>query len=189
MNKFHSIFLLFSLLFLTSCTNKNSLGFSYKNDFNAKSVQNTKKRDIVVNNEVKFMFFVTYLNLVDNKYNNNNIDSFIVGFQNVDKKDFDLQKSDFTITSKSKEEIDERDGKKEKIKDEKFTKENNNIFIGEKPIKITKLDKESDLVKNISLKNNWAEYYLVEFNATKSSKIVLDIKSSTFETSPINFQK
>ena len=61
------LFLLFiSLFFFVSCGEKNN-AFRYfeKDDMEIKSVQYTKKADIVKDKEVDVIFVATYLNKVD----------------------------------------------------------------------------------------------------------------------------
>ena len=177
MNKFYSIFIVLFLIIFTACSSKESMKYFNKDKFHAKSIQYTKKVDINENSEVKYMFFLTYLNGVDESYKNNKIDSFIVGFHDIDKKDSDLLNSGFNIKSRVLETIKKINGKE--------ITEIESI----KPIKIIKLEKDSNLVENISLKNSWASYYLVKFNATKNSKITLDIKNSKYIIEPIIFKK
>ncbi|QDF29026.1 hypothetical protein [Halarcobacter anaerophilus] len=63
---------------------------------------------------------------------------------------------------------------------------------GKKPLSFINLKKESKLLKNISLKNNWAKYYLVDFTKDKddeSNKLNLDFSHSTWGKALISFPK
>ena len=81
------LFLLFISLFFVSCGEKNN-AFRYfeKDDMEIKSVQYTKKADIVKDKEVDVIFVATYLNKVDKEKFGLNEDSFLVSlyFSNKD---------------------------------------------------------------------------------------------------------
>ncbi len=69
-------------------------------------------------------------------------------------------------------------------------KENIKLLLNSKqPISFEKIEKDSSLIKNISLKNHWADYYLVKFKAENKVKKLnfkvinkkLGIKTIVFE--------
>ena len=128
MNKYTIFFLVFFITIFTGCGDKiSALNHFENNPKSALLIQYTKKRDIIYKNEQKAMFFGTYLNNTDKKYEKNKFYNFVIGLHIVNSDNHDLLENEYTVTL------------------------NNN-----KTENITKLDNNSDLVKNISLKNAWA---------------------------------
>lgn len=134
MNKFLISLGLSSTLFFSACSSYSITKYFDKDDFYLKSLQETKKSDILINNEVKAIFTATYLNKVDEKFNDNFL-NFIVSVYEVEKSD------SFNI------ELNER-----------------------KYVELIKITKDSELIKSIPLKNNWAIYYLVKFNKKEEER-------------------
>lgn len=134
MNKYYSLLPIFLIMVLSGCSSKTSMEYFTKNPESALSVQYTKKRDILHNNEVKAMIFATYLNKISTKYKNEKLNSFIVGIHYANVDNNDLIENRFLLTLNE-----------------------------EAPLSLVKLKEDSDFLKNISLKNKWASYYLVHF--------------------------
>lgn len=157
-----SFFILFLILFFTGCADKTSALNHFENDkLSAKAIQYTKKRDLLVNNEVEALIFLTYLNKVDKKYSDEKIETFIFGVQ---------------IANKDKEN---------------FFKDSYKLLLEDKEaLSIKGLDSNSELVKSIPLKNPWARYYLVKFNNKEEKReLVLNFIHTKYGTTTLSFQK
>jgi hypothetical protein len=72
------IFLL-SSIFFTACTSKNATNYFKHDTTYANSLQYTKSTTIKDKNEVKAIFIATYLNKIDEKFDDKQYDQFIVG--------------------------------------------------------------------------------------------------------------
>ena len=91
MNKFLISLGFTSTLFFTACSSYSITKYFDKDEFYLNSLQETKKSDILINNEVKAIFTATYLNKVDEKYDNEFV-NFIVSIYEVEKSnDFALE--------------------------------------------------------------------------------------------------
>lgn len=162
MQKYKLLSLLFLIPFFTSCSDKTTaLNHFEKNPQAAFSIQYTKKRDLLFDKKIVAMFFATYLNKTNEKYKSEDNNSFIVGVHLINEK---------LINSKNK----------------KFK-----VFLNDKKAKsITKIENDSNLLKSISLKDSWADYYLVSFDNNKESKkLNLKFISSDSQQVHINFEK
>lgn len=131
-------FLFISLLFI-SCTSKNS-AFRYfeKDDIQAKAIQNTKKIDIVKNNQTELIFWATYINNIDKKKYDLNKETFLVSVYFADSQTQDLFENSYDLSLNS-----------------------------QKSLSIKKIDNNDINYSNLMLKNNWGNYYLVEFEKQK----------------------
>ena len=86
MNKFLISLGLSSTLFFSACSSYSITKYFDKDEFYLKSLQETKKSDILINNEVKAIFTATYLNRVDKKFDDNSL-NFIVSIYEVEKSE------------------------------------------------------------------------------------------------------
>lgn len=137
MNHFLVVSCLFFTIIFSGCSSYSSTKYFGKDDFYLKALQETKKADIVVNNEVNSIFTATYLNRVDKKYDNE-FKNFII-----------------SLYSTTNNKIE------------------NPIFILNDEINyinIEKIEKDSELIKSIPLKNSWSNYYFVKFKVENSIK-------------------
>lgn len=127
------LILLISFIF-TGCSSYSITKYFDKDEFYNKAIQYTKKSDIKYEENIKVMINSTYLNSVNNKYNNEK-QNFIIGLYIVDdEKEQGLNHKEYTLLLNDKE-----------------------------PISIKKLKINDMLTQNIPLKNNWAQYYFVSF--------------------------
>lgn len=107
----------FSLFFI-SCSSKNS-GFKYfeTNTIKSQAVQNTKKSDIVVDNEVNVLFWATYLNKIE-KYEDLENEAFLVTLYFTKSDSQDINKNNYKLTLNEKDSLILIDvSKDEKYKD------------------------------------------------------------------------
>ena len=124
-------------LFITGCSSYSITKYFDKDEYYNNSLQYTRKADILDNNDVKAIINATYLNSVDNKFNND-YENFIIGVFIVD------------------------DTKEEGLKNPLYT-----LLLNEKtPISIKELKKE-DKLNGVPLRNHWAKYYFVSFDKEK----------------------
>ena len=149
MNKLLSIILFTYLLFITGCSSYSITKYFNKDEFFLNSLQYTKKADIVENNEVISIFTATYLNKVDDKYDDK-YENFIVSVYVANNKKAGTPNITLDKQSYSKEE------------------EENNISYKENYIKMEEIRKGSKIIESIPLKNPWAKYYLIKFEKNKN---------------------
>lgn len=157
-----SLFILFLTLFFTACANKTSALNHFENDkLSAKAIQYTKKRDLIKNNEVEALVFVTYLNKIDEKYKSDTVESFILGVQIANKDKENFFKDSYKLTLNEKESVS-----------------------------IKGLDANSSLVNSIPLKSAWARYYMVKFsNKEKLRTLNLEFVHTKYGNATLSFQK
>ncbi len=102
MNKFLISLGFISTLFFSACSSYSITKYFDKDEFYLKSLQETKKSDILINNEVKAIFTATYLNNVDEKYDDKFV-NFIVSIYEVEKSDsFDIELNEKKYTELTK---------------------------------------------------------------------------------------
>lgn len=154
-------FLLFISLFFVSCGEKNN-AFRYfeKDDMEIKSVQYTKKADIVKDKEVDVIFVATYLNKVDKEKFGLNEDSFLVSLYFSNKDSQDIFENGYSLTLN-----------------------NTAVIFSEK------IEKNDERFKSLMLKNSWGTTYFVKFNPQNSSSLSLSLKNDTSNKVQLNFEK
>lgn len=148
------------LILFTACTTKSALNHFEKDPNSANAIQYTKKADLIYKNEINSMIFVTYLNNINKEYKSSKVSSFIVGIHLVNKDEHDFIKNDYSISLNNK-----------------------------KPLNINSIDKKSELVSFIPLKNNWANYYLIQFEDDGSQNMNISLSNPIFGKTQVSFQK
>ncbi len=140
------IFLLLSIFFLSGCQTSQKIVNIDK--LHEQSLLYTQKGEIVSSFETKAIIFATYLNSVDEKFKNENNDTFLIGVyipkDYVEKSKRGLNNPLFTLTNGKNQEA----------------------------IEVKRLNKEDDLMKFIPIVNSWCEYFLTNFKADKKAKNV-----------------
>jgi hypothetical protein len=124
-----------SFLF-TGCVKPSAFKNNEYNEFYTKSLQYTKKNDIVVDGNVIAMLNATYLNETGENIGYKNHETFLIGV--------------FTANNDSKNISS----------DDKYKILLNDI----NPISMEKLEKNSYMYKKMPLYNPWAKYYIVKFD-------------------------
>lgn len=154
-------FLLFISLFFVSCGEKNN-AFRYfeKDDMEIKSVQYTKKADIVKDKEVDVIFVATYLNKVDKEKFGLNEDSFLVSLYFSNKDSQEISENGYSLTLN-----------------------NTAVIFSEK------IEKNDERFKSLMLKNSWGTTYFVKFNPQNSSNLSLSLKNDNSNKAQLNFEK
>ncbi len=145
------LLLAFTIFFFSSCASNSAYRYFDKTNMDTEILQNTKKADIIKNQEPKVIFLATYLNNVK-KYKKLENDTFIINifFTGINDSQ-DIQKNNYTLS-----------------------------LNGKKAINMVKLDKTNKEYKNFFLKNTWGKYYLVEFKTfKKNDKLTLKLSDNT----------
>ena len=155
------LFLIFISLFFVSCSSKNN-AFKYfeKDDIETKGIQYTKKTDILKDNEVKVIFWATYLNKIDKEISKSNEELFLVSVYFADKESQNIFENNYSF---SLNEVDS--------------------------ISMQKVEKDNENFKSLMLKNNWGNYYLVKFMAQDSYNLALKLKNENSSSAQLNFEK
>lgn len=156
-------YLFIFILILSGCGKTTTVLNHFGNDEKASyAVQYTKKADLIQDNQVKAMIFATYINKVDKKYDSEEINSFIIGFHKVNENEHNLLENNYNLTL------------------------NEN-----KAVSIKKINKENnEFIKYISLKNPWANYYLVQYKSVeKEDELILNLAHSLLGSTELKFQK
>lgn len=160
MKKYHLFLTTSILLLFTACNSTNALNH-FKNDpSSANAIQHTKKMDLIYNKEINSMVFLTYLNRINKAYSSEKLDSFVVGVHLVNKNEHDFIKNNYSISLNNK-----------------------------KPISVSQLDKNSELISSIPLRNSWANYYLVQFENDESLSMNILFSHAIFGQVQTSFQK
>jgi len=169
MNKFLSIILFTFLFLLSGCSSYSITKYFDKDDFYLNSLQYTKKADIVKEDEVVAIFTATYLNEVEEKYDDS-YENFIVSVYVANNKKSETP----NIT------IDKQSYTQEELEDEKNYEKNY--------IEIKEIKKESKLIESIPLKNPWAKYYLIKFDKNEDlENFLLRYRLNQDQKSEISF--
>ncbi len=158
-----NFYLFLLVLFISACSNKptNVLNHFEQDPQSANAIQYTKKGDIIYENEIKAMFFATYLNKINQKYETDKLNSFSIGVHLINKDNHDFEENEYTLTLNNKA-----------------------------PLSTIDIKTDSNLVKFIPLKNTWGKYYLVQFeNEPQIKKLTLNFSHPTFGSVRLNFQK
>ena len=161
MHKFLPLILI-SILF-TSCTSKNS-AFKYfdKDDIETKSIQFTKKVDILKDNEIETIMWATYLNKIDKNIYNYKREVFLVSlyFANVEYQSIKTNGYKFLLNGKEASLLE-------------------------------KVEKDNENFKSLMTKNSWGNYYLVKFDTQNdSSNLKLELSNEDFsKKATLNFEK
>jgi len=159
------LFFLIVMFSLNGCSSKIYSELINEDKLYEKSLLYTKKGEIVSSLETKAVVVATYLNPLDQEYDDKDKDYFIVALY----AEKDLCKSKAGLES---DDCDIR------LKD------------GTKPSKVEKLKKESSLLRYIPVHNGWFKYYLVEFPSKgESKKVSLVFESRRFGKTELVFSK
>lgn len=130
------------------------------------SLLHTKKGEIVTSFETKAIIFATYLNQVDEKFQNDSNDTFLIGV--YIPKDY---------AKKAKRGL------------------KNPLFLlrdgdGKKPLKVKRLERDDKLMQFMPIVNSWCEYFKVDFKTKqKARKIKLIYKNKNYGKVKLNFLK
>lgn len=192
MNNLLKLFLIALVTFFSACQSKTVLNHFENSEDAAHALQFTKKTDILVNNEPKVLFFATYLNKVNENYEKEGIDSFVLSVHMVNEEDKNLKNSDFSLFLQDRaDETEEEKAKRKELENSVTYKKVEKDIIVHKPLSIKLLDKNSKLFKDISLKNKWSNYYVVDFKAidTFERKLNLKLSHPKFGQVNLSFQK
>ncbi len=159
LNKFLLLNIFIVILF-TGCTPPSAIAFFKDDKLKASAIQYTKKADITYKGEVEAILNATYLNSVNEDFEDEN-QNFIVGVY---------------IT---------RDNRK----DENRFLNNKNFTIsmnGKKPIYLDELHVQHKMYGHLPLYNNWAKYYLVKFEAKEDEEnLEIELHSKKHKKSAI----
>lgn len=148
-----------SILFI-ACTPKNS-AFRYfdKGDIETTAVRNTKKADIVKNDEIDAIFMATYLNKFDPKLSPKE-ENFLVYIYFPNKEEQEFKTSGYELS-----------------------------LNGKTPILMEKLEKDDKKFQDMMLRNFWGTYYLVKFeNKELVDKLQITLKPKSSDAT-LNFEK
>lgn len=104
MKLFLSLSFIIYTLFFTGCSSYSITKYFDKDEFYLKAIQETKKTDILLNSEVKVILTATYLNRVDEKFDNNT-HNFIVSIYNSNQKNEPTKDINLTLNEKNFKEI------------------------------------------------------------------------------------
>lgn len=146
MKKFLISTSLVSAFIFSGCSSNHALINFKKDQFNANALQYTKKADIIVKNNPKVLFFATYLNSVEEKFNDNK-ENFLVGVYFVNEEEQDFIKKGYRVLLNGNEMLEE----------------------------YTQISSKDEFVKNLPLKNPWAKYYFVKFDKLDTYKLQLKL--------------
>lgn len=165
---------LLSTLFI-ACSSNSALKHFNKEEIATRAMQHTKKADLIYKDEIKVLFWATYLN-------------------NINLKEFDLENETFLVsvyfTNNQVQDIN--------INNYKFSLVEKNPLVGELvpefietlPVSIKEISKDDEKYKEILSNNGWGKYYLIEFKEQKNN-YNLKLKLQNKETSAVqlNFEK
>jgi hypothetical protein len=128
--------LIVASLLLSSCTSKNS-AFKYfdKDDIETKSIQYTKKADILKGDEIETIMWATYLNKIDKNIYNYKQEVFLVSLYFANAESQSIKENGY-----------------------KF------LLNGKESTLIEKIEKDNENFKSLMSKNSWGNYYLVKFD-------------------------
>lgn len=148
----------FLILNISGCSSYKAMKHFNQEDLYTKAVQNTKKTDLLVNDEINFILNVTYLNAISESFDTKT-QNFITGLYIINEDDKKEFKNNYLFTMNNK-----------------------------RALKIEKLSKNHPMYNSIPLKNRWATYYIVEFEKdNKINKLNLSLTYKNKEKTSLNF--
>lgn len=151
-------FISFLIILLSGCSSYKAMKHFNQDDLLTKAVQNSKKINLIHNNEVNAIINLTYLNAVDKEFDTNT-QNFMIGLYIIDVKYKNEFKKPYLITM------------------------NNN-----KALDIKKIEKNHKMYTNIPIKNKWAKYYIVSFKKEKKDiNLEIDITYENSNKSSLSF--
>jgi hypothetical protein len=142
LNQLSIIFIMVSLFFL-GCSEKSATKYSDKNPQYAQLAKYTKIAKIIVDNEVKAIANITYLNGAEENSWNDGYEHFLVGLYGLDK-----------VNMKESLQI---------VLEEELLP-----LVEEK-----KLTQKDAITQNIPFKNNWASYKIVKYKDIEAQKTIV----------------
>jgi len=146
-----AIFTIFLLFFVTGCSFKHA--FFQEDVLEQKAIVWSQKAQLYNSLEIKASIDSTYLNQVVSGYSEG--ENFIVGIHIDDDFDDDnkagLNNPAYRLT-----------------------------LDGKKPIKVEKLDDQSELFQVVPFKKQWSRYYLVKFANSSEKVLKLKLKSRDY---------
>lgn len=150
---------LLSTIFI-ACSNTSALKHFKKDSLETKSMQYTKKTDIITNGESKVILWATYLNHLKEKQFTSKEETFIVSlyFTQAQTQDLEINAYKFTLNDTE-------------------------------AISIEKIDKNNKKYKKLLSYNTWGSFYLIKFPRLKKV-YDLNLKLSNANTySVLKFEK
>ncbi len=154
------IFILLSIIFLTSCSLKTT--FMKPDLLQQKILSWTKKGAIYNSMEMKSSIFATYLNPIDKKYKDGEYFFVSIFIDNdfEDSKKYGLNNKNYTLI----------------LNNQKYTYKK-------------ELDKDSQIVKMMPFNNEWSHLYLLKFPKQKSNILKLELINPNYGVTTMKFQK
>ena len=135
---------LFLIILFIGCTPPSALSFFQDDELKANAVQYTQKSDISHKGEVEAIFNATYLNSIDEDFDDEN-QNFIVGIfitrDNTKDKNRFLNNKNFTLSMNDR----------------------NATYIDE-------LHVQHKMYGHIPIYNNWAKYYVAKFDTNETEE-------------------
>ena len=159
-----------SLFFFNGCTIKENSSLEQlfkKDDIYHISLVNTQKAQLIASLETKALLTATYLNPVYTSDNCKNFCMSVVGAEYFFVGVF--------ITDSDKNEFNSRGYLL--------------TLNGQKPLKITELDKNDPLRYEMPMMNNWSTYYKVKFPMVQGKKLELTFENDRFGKDILNYSK
>lgn len=149
-----------SIIFI-GCSSTTALKHFDKSELEAKTMQYTKKADVIINKEQKALLWATYLNNTDIKEFNSKDEVFVTSIYFVDEKSQDMNENGYSFT-----------------------------LNGKKPKSIEEISANDKIYKDILSKNTWGKYYLIKFDQIKDSyNLRLTLSNTNSNSAELNFEK
>lgn len=155
--------LLLSLLstIFVACSSTSALKYFQKDALEARSIQYTKKTDILYKNEQKVLFWATYLNNINQKDMNYKNETFIVSLYFVDSSSQNINENSYSLS-----------------------------LNGQKPLSIKEIDTNDEKFKGFKTNNVWGKQYLVTFKEIKKSyNLKLKLSNPNTNSAELSFEK
>lgn len=151
---------LLSTIFI-GCSSTTALKYFDKSEIEAKSMQYTKKADVIINKEQKALLWGTYLNNTDIKEFESKDEVFVTSVYFVEAKSQDITENGYSFT-----------------------------LNGEIPKSIEELPTNNKTYKELLSKNTWGKYYLVKFNQVKDTyNLTLILADTNSNSAKLTFEK
>lgn len=160
-----SIILFATIVLFTGCATNNGLSIFHKDTLFENALVYTKKADIINSFETKAILNATYLNPIAKEFATADKENFIIGIY---------------ITE------DEKNEQNKYINNPNFK-----LTLNSRVAKnIVELNTTHTMYAHVPLKNPWAKYYCLSFDANKSdTQLKLTYSHQTFGNTTLNFWK
>ena len=171
------------------CSKTTAFDFFSTDIYYEKAVSNMQKASLMSNMETKALLHAVYLNNVDPDLYYDG-EYFFVALHIIDdpyqRSKRGLNNPGYSLTIQGNKEIQEKEFfEPEDVNASQDLQEFNYL----EAMEVTELDEDHDLRLSMPIRNQWNSYYIVKFESSSDSKLVLYFESDRYGKAGLTFLK